>query len=568
MPRPAARERQPAEAAEDFAEQAEPENEQRHRDRVKFRPRREEAPRGEPRAHRRGRQMPLEFALAPVAHQVGQRNAHRADFLAAPAEGRGVRQVAGVLDADDARRQHRAHRPRIDPAIGVPADRRVDRAMVHAGAAADAAQHLAELAAEHRGAAVVENDDVIFGRARPDRRRGAGRSRASCRPTFPARSPSARARAGTATRPRASAPPSRSTPARCARAASVCVRSPLPSLVTMIEVPVSATRKFAPVMPTSAERNRSRRITRASVSSVCGSTRLAVGRQMRVHAAEVRLDLLLGEMHRRHDDVRGQLVADLHQIFAEVRLDRRDAVRFEEIVDRDLLADHRLALGDELRVRLAADLQHLRARFVGRHGVMHVAAGRDAALLELFEIEIEMRERVVLDVARAVAQRVELGELGDDRAAAVHDAGLDAVQRALQLRIGERFPGVLLERRRGQMRDAHRSPIAGSVMPASTSATWRACDRLAEPLQPARHVHQAAEIAREQRAGAGRRDVLGLLGDDGVGDVGIFDAERAAEAAAHIGVVHLLQRRAPARSASSLRGCALMPSSRRPEQLS
>ena len=53
---------------------------------------------------------------------------------------------------------------------------------------------------------------------------------------------------------------------------------------------------------------------------------IAVGGQMRVHAAEVRLDLLLGEMHRRHDDVRGQLVADLHEVFAEIGLDRRDAV--------------------------------------------------------------------------------------------------------------------------------------------------------------------------------------------------------------------------------------------------
>ena len=191
----------------------------------------------------------------------------------------------------------------------------------------------------------------------------------------------------------------------------VCVRSPLPSLVTMIDVPVSAIRKFAPVMPTSAARNRSRRITRASVSKRLRLDQVAVGRQMRVHAAEVRLDLLLGEMHRRHDDVRGQLVADLHEVFAEVGLDRRDAVRFEEIVDRDLLADHRLALGDELRARLAADLQHLRARFVRRHGVVHVAARRGAALLELLEIEIEMRQRVVLDVARAVAQRLELGEL-------------------------------------------------------------------------------------------------------------------------------------------------------------
>ena len=49
------------------------------------------------------------------------------------------------------------------------------------------------------------------------------------------------------------------------------VRSPLPSLVTMTEEPVSAIRKLAPVMPTSAARNFSRRIWRASSTSWVGS---------------------------------------------------------------------------------------------------------------------------------------------------------------------------------------------------------------------------------------------------------------------------------------------------------
>ena len=156
-----------------------------------------------------------------------------------------------------------------------------------------------------------------------------------------------------------------------------------------------------------------------------------------------------------------------------------------------------------------------------------------------------MRQRVVLDVARRVAQRLELGQLGDDLARRrSDDAGLDAVQRRLQLRVGERALRVLLERRRGaamlMMRAASCSslaPIAGRVRHARQHfGDVARLHRLAEPLQLARHVHQAAEIAGEQRVGAGRRDVLGLLGDDGVGDVRIFDAERAAEAAAHIGV--------------------------------
>src|SRR5271165_1767807 len=90
-----------------------------------------------------------------------------------------------------------------------------------------------------------------------------------------------------------------------------------------------------------------------------------------------------------------------------------------------------------------------------------------------------MRERVVLDRAGAVAQRLELRQPGGRGGSVVGKIpGMD--QRALEARVGERLMRVLLEMRRG--RDgAHRwrsfwlSPIAGpSAMPARTSATWRA----------------------------------------------------------------------------------------------
>ena len=82
--------------------------------------------------------------------------------------------------------------------------------------------------------------------------------------------------------------------------------------------------------------------------------------------------------------------------------------------------------------------------------------------------------------------------------------------------------------------------MAGSaVMPASTSATCRAVTLAALALQLARHVEQAAEVAREQHVGAGGGDRGGLLLDDRVGDVGIFHAERAAEPAADVGVREL-----------------------------
>ena len=52
------------------------------------------------------------------------------------------------------------------------------------------------------------------------------------------------------------------------------------------------------------------------------------------------------------------------------------------------------------------------ARFLGRLRPMHMAARLDHLLLIALEIEIEMREHVVLDVARLIAQRVEFRQIG------------------------------------------------------------------------------------------------------------------------------------------------------------
>ncbi len=53
------------------------------------------------------------------------------------------------------------------------------------------------------------------------------------------------------------------------------------------------------------------------------------------------------------------------------------------------------------------------------------------------------------------------------------------------------------------------------------------------------HVHQAAEIAGEQRIGAPQLRMSRLLLDDGVGDLAVFDRECAAKAAADLVLGHL-----------------------------
>ena len=72
-------------------------------------------------------------------------------------------------------------------------------------------------------------------------------------------------------------------------------------------------------------------------------------------AAEIGLDVVAREMDRGRDDVRGRLVAQLDDVFAEISLDRRDAGRLQRLVEADLLGDHRLALGDALAPRAGRD---------------------------------------------------------------------------------------------------------------------------------------------------------------------------------------------------------------------
>ena len=52
--------------------------------------------------------------------------------------------MPALVDADEGGGKHGAHRAGIDPAIGMAADRGIDGAVVQAGGAADAAQHVLE----------------------------------------------------------------------------------------------------------------------------------------------------------------------------------------------------------------------------------------------------------------------------------------------------------------------------------------------------------------------------------------------------------------------------------------
>ena len=162
-------------------------------------------------------------------------------------------------------------------------------------------------------------------------------------------------------------------------------------------------------------------------------------------AAEVRLDLVLAQVDRRGDDVARGLAADLEKVFAEIAFEDLDADIFEVAVEADLLGDHRFALGDQARAALAAEAGDDSACLGAVGCPVHAAAGGLGLCGEGFEIDVEVRDRVVADVASFVAQRLELRHARHGGSALGDEPAGQTGERAREILVGDGGGGVLLE---------------------------------------------------------------------------------------------------------------------------
>ena len=99
----------------------------------------------------------------------------------------------------------------------------------------------------------------------------------------------------------------------------------------MTLLPVSAIRKLAPVMPTSACQELLAQPAAGLGQDVAAFGEDAVGRQVGVQAAEIGFPVLPVQVEGGGDDVARRLVAELQDVFAEVGLDRADAVGFQVV---------------------------------------------------------------------------------------------------------------------------------------------------------------------------------------------------------------------------------------------
>ena len=123
---------------------------------------------------------------------------------------------------------------------------------------------------------------------------------------------------------------------------------PLPSDSTTDSVPVSAMAKLAPLMPTRGGQEDLPQVQPGGLGQrgrVVGQRRVDVG-----HLAQEDLpDLRPVAVDGGHQEVRGPVVAELHDELGQVGLVRGDARVGERVVEPDLVGDHGLDLDGRLR---------------------------------------------------------------------------------------------------------------------------------------------------------------------------------------------------------------------------
>ncbi len=288
--------------------------------------------------------------LRPQVDQHGRDvDLDRAHLVAGAAQRRGVRQRVGLrvlTDAVHQRVQDRADRAGVDRAVGVPADPLVDRAHVQAGRAADAPQRLAaDLVGEGAGASVVEEHDVHLLRpvtgSHAGPRRGVGVHPLAGR--GPRQQPQEHVEVGERRHDLLDADD---------RDQDLRERQAHPAVALGLDHDQRAglgdgevgtgdghlrPQELLPQVQARGRRELGRVVGQVVRRGPSGSR----------HPLEEDLpDLGPVAVDGRHQDVRGQVVAELDDQLGEVGLPRGDALEGQRLVQADLLGDHRLDLHD------------------------------------------------------------------------------------------------------------------------------------------------------------------------------------------------------------------------------
>src|SRR5688572_28337129 len=322
----------------------------------------------------------------------------------------------------------------------------------------------------------------------------------------------------------------------------VCVRSPLPSLVTMVVVPLSAIRKLAPVMPTSATRKRPRSLTRASCSRLDGSLRLRLGSRSvwtlrKVSSTWSLVTCTDGAMMWLGASPRSWMMYSPRSV---------------SIGSMPLAARWSLMPISSPTMVLPLVTVLAPAPWQMSRMILRASAGVAAQCTwPPYFITLPSNS------ARYSSSRLSTWFLRSrpaSRSASNSGSAAIACWR-LSMNLVRTWPSaccrcasfsarVTLSLKRcavdsiGLLPLADRGPVGHAGQHLGDVARL---DLAAGALQLAGDVEQAPHVRRQHHVGAGRFDVGDLVRDHAVGDVGELDAERAAEAAARLAVRQLLE---------------------------
>ncbi len=332
---------------------------------------------------------------------VGDVDRHRARLEARPAQAAGVGQVRVVHQPPQLGRQHRADRPRIHRAVGVPSARlAIDRARVEARPAPDASEQFSRLFAQEFRPPSIHEDHVrllgaVFTFAPPPRqhrrvhRDGLGR----CAP----REQFQKQRQFPHARDHLLDPDHRHVHPR-ARHSQVGV-----PFVRAQHQP--ARLRQQKVRPRHAEIGPVERRTHVLSRDHRERPRILRVRRRQLpherprHAPPILVD------HRRHDVARGVPV-QLHNELAKVRLERRDPRRRQFRQQPRLLRHHRLALDAGRASSSLRDRQTDLVRLFRCLGDVHRRARRPCPFDPQPQIVVEVIQRVLFDLTRKPAEIV------------------------------------------------------------------------------------------------------------------------------------------------------------------
>ena len=111
-------------------------------------------------------------------------------------------------------------------------------------------------------------------------------------------------------------------------------------------------------------------------------------------------------MHRRRHNVIRRLIPQLHNEFAQVRLEHLDALFFERWREMNFLRHHGFRFHDGAHAATCSQLQNVTPRFVCALGPKYLPAALLHVPLEILQIAIEMIHRLALDALAFLARRL------------------------------------------------------------------------------------------------------------------------------------------------------------------